>query len=232
MESSVSTPHCSLVVYLDRDTNLLEVYLQDLRSFFAKFPIQYEVVVVAERGIQTPALAEPARCIQNETRRGRAASLWQGLQDSRGSFAVVTSLEMSTPLGDLFKLLQHMMTEPEVDLYWGDRSQKKGSPFLQSKLPRHKTENTFNRILREKFPGSPRDLLSDVLMFKRTSLQRLAPEVAKKKLQGWYLGPQLLKSLRTLQFKIEETAVFESGVTPLGYSLWRERWNLFKESIL
>ncbi|MFV8259710.1 hypothetical protein ACNQKP_18020 [Bdellovibrio bacteriovorus] len=227
MESSVSTPHCSLIVYLEQP-EMLPAYLRDLRGFFAKFPLNYEVIVVAEKGCVVPPTDGPVRVLQNSKKLGRAASLWQGLQNSLAPFSAITSVDMNTPLGDYFKLLQNLMTEENFEICWGDRYKKKDSPFLKGPHPRQQMEDSFNRILRDKFPQCPHDPLSEILLFKKAALEKLAADHPGK-FTGWYLGPQLLGGLRRQQLRVLEIPVFESGQTLPGFSLWRQRWNLFIE---
>lgn len=230
MESSLSTPHCSFVLYLDRDTQSLKAFLQDVQSFFARFPLQWEIILVLEPGTQMPTeITSSLVIIENTSRLGRAASLWKGLMATRAPFSLITSVEMSTPLGDLFKILQHLMTEAEVDLYWGNRYKRKDSPFLHGSHPRHRSENFFNTVLRERYLGAPQDPLSEVLAFKKATLETLNENLNASKMRGWYLGPYVLSALQKKKLKLHEVPVYESGVTSRHYSLWRARWNLFKK---
>lgn len=233
MDSPVSTPHCSLILYLDQDTSSFTHFLQDVRSFFQKFPLPYEVVVCLEKGTESPLATQPeVRLVTNTSHLGRAASLWQGLQQSRGEFRILTTADMNTPLGDVFKLLQHSMTEPETDLIWGNRYGKKGSPFLKTPHKREHTEDLFNRILKEKYSSSTADPLSDIVVLKAATVQSIAQRPGQKPPQGWYLAPYLLKAVQDLKLRSMDVVVHDSGKTPARFSLWRARWSLFKQSVL
>lgn len=207
---------------------MLPAYLRDLRGFFSKFPLHYEVIVVAEKGCPPPETEGPVRVLQNSKRLGRAASLWKGLTNSQAPFSVITSIDMNTPLGDYLKMLQNLMGEDNFDICWGNRYQKKDSPFLKSPHPRQEMEDGFNRILREKFPTGPQDPLSDIVLFKKSALDKMS-SVLGKKLKGWYLGPQLESTLISQKIRVLEIPAFDSGQTLPGLSLWKERWNLFLE---
>lgn len=232
MESAVSTPLLSLVIYLDQESKHLADCLRDLQTFFTKFPLPYEVILMAEKGVVISETSASVRIIQNEKHRGRAASLWQGLQAAQGHFLTVSSVEMSTPLGDLFRLLQHLMSEEKADLYWGDRYAQKNSPFLKKENPRQKNEHLFNGILKEKFGPAPADPLSEVMMFKQEALKKLALHLNTQKIKGWYLAPSVLRALKLQPLHLEQLPILDSGVTAPGFSLWKARWSLFKESLL
>lgn len=229
----MSTPHCSLILYLDQDTSSFEPFLQDVRSFFLKFPLPYEVIVCLEQDTELPMPTHPeVRLIKNATHLGRAASLWQGLLQARGEFRALTTADMNTPLGDIFKLFQYCMTESETDLIWGNRYGKKGSPFLKTAHKREQNEDLFNRILKEKFSSSTTDPLSDIVVLKAKTVNSIAERPGQKAPQGWYLAPYLLKAVRDLRLKSMDVVVHDSGQTPARFSLWRARWSLFKQSVL
>ncbi|UXR65129.1 hypothetical protein EZJ49_02560 [Bdellovibrio bacteriovorus] len=232
MESAVSTPLLSLVIYLDQENKHLTDCLRDLQTFFTKFPVPYEVVLIAEKDVVVSAPAAPVRVVQNKKYLGRAASLWQGLQTAQGHFLAVSSVEMNTPLGDLFRLLQHLISEEKVDLYWGDRYAQKNSSFLKKENPRQKNEHLFNGILKEKFGPVPADPLSDVIMIRQEAFKKLTSQGQKQKIRGWYLGPSLLRTLKQQPLQMEQLPVLDSGVTAPGFSLWNARWSLFKECLL
>lgn len=231
MESAVSTPLLSLVIYLDQESKHLEDCLRDLQTFFTKFPLPYEVILMAEKGVTLSEKQAPIRIIHNKTRLGRAASLWQGLQAAQGHFLAVSSVEMTTPLGDLFRLLQYLMSEEKIDLYWGDRYAHKNSSFLKKENPRQKTEHLFNGILKEKFGALPADPLSDVVMIKQSALKKLTSTANIGKIKGWYLAPVLLRALKQQPLQMEQLPILDSGLTAPGFSLWKARWGLFKECL-
>nr|BFD62254.1 hypothetical protein BdHM001_09350 [Bdellovibrio sp. HM001] len=232
MESAVSTPLLSLVIYLNQENKHLTDCLRDLQTFFAKFPLPYEVILMTEKGVVVSDPPKAVKVIRNEKHLGRAASLWQGLQAAQGHFLTISSVEMSTPLGDLFRLLQHLMSEEKIDLYWGNRYAQKNSSFLKTENTRQTNEHLFNGILKEKFGPVPADPLSDVLMIKQDALKKLTVHMKKQKIQGWYLAPSVLRALRQQPLQVEQLSVLDSGQTAPGYSLWGTRWSLFKECLL
>lgn len=235
----MSTPHCSFVIYLDKDAHALTSFLKDLRSFFQKFPLNYEVVAVVEKGSSDCAKflqdaqkeSSPKECItvvQNTQTLHRAESLRRGLNKAQATYLVIADPQTATPFGDLFKILQNLMSEPTMDICWGQRVSKKDSVFLSSRSPRHNLERLFNGILHERNKTSS-DPLCEIGGFKKEAWLRLQEQSANHKFKGWYLNPQLLRALKDL--KRIEIPIHDSGQTSKSYSLWRERWNLLRQSI-
>lgn len=229
MEVPKSTPHCSFILYLDQQTELFNLFAEDLRSFFTKFPLKYEVLVVLEKGTAPPKSLEGFRFLTNVKRTERSLSLRQAMDQAEGTFLVLTDIQMTTPLGDLFKLLQHLMTEEELDLCWGERYTKKQSPLRQPQTPRHKTENLFNQILREKWTLTTQDPLCETVALKKKTWLLLRNQIPNY--SGWYLAPSLHFASKKANLKTFEVFVNDSGQSPHFYPLWKERIKLLLTSI-
>ncbi|MFM6927991.1 MAG: glycosyltransferase [Bdellovibrio sp.] len=239
----MSTPQCSLLVYLNRDETLVPAFMQDLRSFFQKFPLQYEVIVLVENkaadtfaALQTEISRSPQNeqliIHRNEKNLGRALSLYRGIDLARAPFVMILDSELASPFGDVFKLWQHLVAEEKIDICWGDRYRKKESPFNSSGSPRVRTEHLFNGILREKYKDSLQDPLCEVFALKKSAWEKIRGEVPLQEVRGWYLSPALHASARLQTLNIIEIPVYDSGATSKSYKIWRERLNLFKNSIL
>lgn len=237
----MSTPLCSFIVYLNQDAELIPTFLQDMRSFFNKFPLTYEVLFVIEKGavgcqqlLESAAMASGERevitVLLNTQTRQRAESLRQGLNKAQGLYLIVADPAMATPLGDLFKILQHLMSESDLDLCCGERYSKKNSTIANPKTPRHHLENLFNRILKEKLETPHVDPLCETVGIKKASWQRLEANILRQK--GWYLGLDIRKHSRHLALKTIEVFVHDSGKSPRSYPLWQARWHLLRKSLL
>lgn len=143
-----------------------------------------------------------------------------------------TTADMNTPLGDLFKMLQHSISETDMDIVWGNRYTKKGSPFLKTAHKREQTEDLFNRILKEKFSPIPGDPLSEAVVLKADIVSRIAKQSSNRKPEGWYLAPFLLRVALELQLRPLEVPIYDSGKTSSQFSIWRARWSLLKQCVL
>ena len=237
MENPVSTPLCSFVVYLNQDAELAPAFLKDVRSFFTKLPIQYEVVFVFEFTGNSPfprledlssgdQTREKITILNNSQRLKRAESLRQGFNHAQGEYLIVADVAMQTPLGDLFKILQHLMTEDELQICWGERYSKKNNSFVQATTSRHALENLFNKILQEKLMLENKDILCETLGMRKSSWQKIDSRISRQ--SGWYLAPALRHSCKIHSIAAKDVFVHDSGNSSRSYSLWSERWNLFK----
>ncbi|UYL09694.1 glycosyltransferase [Bdellovibrio sp. SKB1291214] len=242
MESSESTPHCSLLVYLNKDADVIPSFLQDLRTFFQKFPMKYELIALVEHGADKTfavlsAQAEKSGANEilvihrNDKKKGRALSLYQGMELAQSPYVMILDSELASPFGDVFKLWQHLVAEEKVDICWGDRYRKKENPFLKGETSRTKTEILFNNILREKYDNSLQDPLCEVIALKKNAWEKIRDELPLQKLRGWYLTPALHQSARLKTLNIIEIPVYDSGRSSQSYHVWKERINLFRDSI-
>lgn len=227
----MSTPHCSLIAYLDSDTRLLESFSKDVTQFFLKFPLQYEVILVTHKTTTVPALPDGWRTVVLEKNEGRAQGLIKACSAAHAPYLAFVNIEMITPLGEVFKLLQNIMASPEVDMCWGNRYRKKESPFLLNATSRFRTEQFYNGILKERNSSPLEDFLSEAAVIKKTSFDKIVGVLPNLK-NFWYVGPALLKAGQQNGFNIMPLPVFDSGFHPKGYSVWKERWNLLRQSSL
>lgn len=238
----MSTLHCSFIAYFSDDASALSLFLRDFRSFFQKFPLHYELVLVLEpdsRPCQSAIdevarnapVNEKLRTIMNPQKWGRAKSLWAGLDAAEGNFLILADSALATPLGDLFKILQHLMTDTNASSYWGDRTLKQSSPFLNPQKQRHRIEHLFTPILKERHKEMSADLLCEVGGFSHSNWLKAKKHLEKNKVHGWYIGADLQRALQKENQKIERIYIHDSGATTLDYKPWRIRWNLLRKCL-
>lgn len=225
-------------MYVAKDAILVPDFLRDLRSFFAKFPVQYEVIFILEKNSKKylPLLlvekekSPPQETLifqRNEKYLGRAHSLVEGLNNAKAPALLIVSPEMSSPLADTFNLWQNLVTEASADVCWGNRYNKKNSPFKTSESPRLRSERFFIELLGQ-HNTLPQDSLCEVLAFKKSSWEKINSSIINKTHQGWYLSSLLRNSSILRDLKIIEVPVYDSGASSPAYSVWLERWNLMK----
>lgn len=224
----MSTSLCSFIVYLDQETEQVPIFLKDIRSFFSKFPITYEILfVMSSKNSMTLDLSNDPQIhiLQIPTMLSRGEGLRRGLDQAQGQFLFIADSRMVTPWGDLFKIFQHLATSPEVDLCWGERYSKKTGLLREAHSPRHRLEHFFNRIFKEKYPTLPADLLCESVGIKSSAWQKMAALLPVQK--NWYLSPELHKISRQLNLQGLEVFIHDSGQSPKHYPLWKIRWELF-----
>lgn len=212
-------------------------FLRDLRQFFQKFPTSYELVFVLEQGAAGCAKILEEECtvssanehfvvLHNKTSLGRARSVMAGLQKASAPFLAVLNIEMATPLADILKLLQPLISEEAIDLCRGHRHLKKNKVFTAAATPRTKLEHVFTGILREKQKSPSADPLCEIWAVRKTAWPRLAEALSSRRVRGWYLTPFLRPAAQDLGMKTLDVAILDSGVSSPSFSVGRIRWQL------
>gem|GEM_PF-5018405 len=147
--------------------------------------------------------------IFNLRRRGRGASVLQGLLIAKGQFCITTTADCAIPLGDLLKLFQTFLdkssadTKEEPALYLGCRVNP-----TNTKKVFHRTKGSFQnffenveserlRILQLKDPISP------VMGLSRSTFAELKPS----KVPAWFYTSAFSLAARKKNFPIFEVPV-------------------------
>lgn len=104
------------------------------------------------------------------------SELQSSLQRAKGSKVILTSAELTIPLGDLLKLLQVLHESPQTQLSFGNRIQKKNNPFLNSQQKRPELEKKMNTLFQEHLKG----LFTDPLCPAVALNQKLVFEISEK----------------------------------------------------
>jgi len=241
METKLSIPQFSLITYLDEDSALVPGFLQDLRSFLQKFTTTYELIFVLEQGAadcakilaQESSIPRPHEhfvVIKNKTSQGRARSLIQGLSQATAARCAVVNIELATPLADLLKLLQNLISEDSLDICCGHRFLKKDSPFIESTQPRAQLERFFIGVLREKSKKPTADPLCEIWAVRKEAWTKIQASLGKKKVTGWYLTPTIQKISQGLELKTLEIPIYDSGQSCPSYKPWKIRRQLLFQS--
>lgn len=231
----MSTPLCSFLVYLDQDRAHWESFLQDFQSFFKKFPVPHELIVLVEKGSDCTPLfhnhdSQDSLIVRVNTKKlSRTASLRQGCEVARGEILIFLQPHLPTPLADVFKVLQYFISDPQLEMCWGERYSKKQSAFHTLATPRFRNEHLFNKILSERFQPVGLDPLCEMGGLRKSTWNKIKETLSPQR--GWYWGLDLLNAAQKMNIKVTQIYVQDSGLSSTSYSIWKERWNLLKKSI-
>lgn len=241
MENSLSTPHCSFVINLHRDLENLPRFLQDFRIFFQRFPLRYELVGVIHPSqqksisiletLQQSAPENEVWHIVTGPPQSRALSLRRALDSAQGEVILTPSIVMSTPLGDLFKMMQTLLAEPTVAACWGERYSKNHGALHQLPTAALRLEKVFNDIFKEKFPQREKDSLCEAGALRKSAWLQIRDSASVQKARGWYLAAACQHALREQALVQKTVFVNDSGQRPQDFSLWKARWELLRQSL-
>lgn len=241
MENSLSTPQCSFVLNLHRDLETLPLFLQDFRVFFQRFPLRYELVVVfhSSRRKDISKLEKLRQnAPENETwqlltsrQNSRARNLQMALDSAQGEFVILPSPVLATPLGDLFKLMQTLLTEPELAACWGERYSKNSGALHQQPTAAVRTEKIFNAIFKEKHPQREKDSLCEVGALRKSAWMEIRDAASVQKARGWFFTGACQHALREKALIQKTVFVHDSGQRPRDFSSWKIRFELLRQSL-
>lgn len=103
----------------------LKKNLEDIKNFFARFPINVELIFVVDpphhfsTDFDFGALEH--QLILNQRHIGRGPSILAGLKAASGDAVLVASFDFSTPLAEYFNFLQEIVLNPTVQVVVGNR---------------------------------------------------------------------------------------------------------------
>lgn len=214
MESAESTLHCSFVVSDSGNALEMQSFKDNVTAFFKPFPIVYEIVYTSTKESTS-----------------RSENLRLSCSKAQAPLIIILDPALPTPLGDIFKILQTLLSEPSIDFCWGERLSKNDSPLHLGKTPRLSQELTFNKIQQERKGLKNFDFYCECGGFRKASWEKISHSLQSKKLKNWYFFSQLLDSIQIHQLKVERVYIRDSGATPSNYSKTKALWQLLAQSI-
>lgn len=129
----------------------LQDSLQDIDSFFKKFPIKYQVI--------------------------ECHSIQEGIQKSSGRYIFCLDANLSTPLVEVFNSLQAFLENTEVQFIFGDRTHPKKKPrgILQKKQIYF--EKWMDSFISNEFKTHTADLFCPYVAFQSTQKEKVLETV-------------------------------------------------------
>jgi hypothetical protein len=190
----------------------LHLRLSDMDSFFSRFSWDFELVVGLDKSQDKseeifksyPFKKLQLRLIENKKHLGRAKTIQHLLCHCQGNSAVTLSMDLSTPLADVYALLIEGHEEPCPILALGNTLGKK----KKRSGARSRSHFQLEQMLYEKMKfrwGHIQDPLTSLF-----SINSAALEIFKQnppKLDRWYFTPQLLDWAQRKFISVREVEV-------------------------
>lgn len=219
-------PKISFIIPVFRETERLPAFISDVKSFFARFPMPVEAVFVVDPPFDRDAVLAfdkgfgeetsiTRRWLFNDTRLGRGPSVAEGLLQARGDFLLSVTADLAVPLGDLLRMYQASLDQPEArTLFVANRY----SPKKMRGGPRPTTRTIFENIERDKLKAfGLLDPASPVLGFQRA----LRSEILPSKVRPWFYGSSLISEAGRKGIKIEEVPVNSRDTADTRFRWWQ-----------
>lgn len=200
----------SLISPLFKESASFEPTLQDLKSFFARFPLEIELVTVIHHKdketlekVKAQASTKEFFILPLEVKsRSRAKAIKEGLKKANGDVLLIFSWDLSIPLAEFFNFIQEIFQNPALHIVTGNRF----DPKKRNISVRSSWHSTLNQIITEKLRKDGWKLSDPLTPF--VGIRSFNKELLEKlDLKGWYYTPAILEWAHNLNWKIEEVSV-------------------------
>jgi len=217
----------SLIFPLSQEKDGATEKLRDIASFWARFPIEVEVLLVLDpsrgetlqdwQNLITATGVQPRlqfRLEMNSKKLGRGASVQKGLDLATGEILAVNSFDLSIPLGDVFSALQEFIMHRDQDFVVignrrGPKKKRRGLSTSKRML--------FENIEHDKAASlQVPDPTCPFLMLKKKTWLALQP----LRLRRWFYSPGLVLAARHKQIEVRVVDVQCLDHPSTRLSLW------------
>jgi len=214
-----------ILVYLDGRRLAAEIVLVDDDSQDGTF-------LVANRFSEAHGLADRMQILRSSQNRGKGFSIRRGMQAARGTFALMTDADLSTPIEELEKLEREVVSGPR-DIAFGSRDIEGSVVAVHQSWFRENSGKIFNRFVRL-ITGLPfRDTQCGFKLFKMSSCRAL---FEKQRVFGFGFDVELLYVASKWRLSMKEVPVvwrhapgskvrFATDAPRMFLDLFRIRWN-------
>lgn len=187
----------SLVFPVWQEEQDLRLRLQDLESFFDRWPLATEVIFVVDPGKdQTISSLKSydfkkmkVQIVENARRLGRGPSVAQGLQRAEGDLVLIGTMGSTFPFAEYFNLIQEAIARPDMDFFFTNRF----SSRKKQQGTRKKWHAVLEDIIQEKNPDLFKitaDPLSSLVAIRKPALTNF---LAENHIKQWYYSLDLLR---------------------------------------
>lgn len=199
----------SLISPLFNESLVFESHLQDIKSFFARFPVEIEMIlVIPEDDQQTLTKYKESQSpefqvvVLRTPNKDRASAVWSGLNAASGDIQLIFSWDLSIPLAEFFNFIQELVQNRSLHMVLGNRfDPKKRNHVLKSTW-----HQTLSKIITEKLKAQGWRLNDPLTPF--VALRKFDKALLKDlKMKGWYYTPSLIKWAYQQNWQIEEASV-------------------------
>ncbi len=210
--SAASPPRLSIVVPAFNEAKRLPQSLARMIDFFSGFAFSHEVLVVVEHGrdgtlelaAELLAKQENFRVIDNRVQRGKGFAVRSGMLQARGDFVFYMDADLSVPLEEVERFIEHFDAHPEHDLVVGNRQHALSRIERRQTPLREKMGQIFNRVLRAVLRIEWRDTQCGFKAFRAEASREI---FARQTLDGFAFDVEVLLLAQALGYGIADLPV-------------------------
>jgi len=209
MPGQAPQPYLSVVIPAYNEEKRLPPTLRTILDYLRARSFTWEIVVVddgsadATHHVADQILATAdGRVLRNDPNLGKARSVKRGLSESRGSIALFTDADLSTPIEEADRLLAAI--ENGADIAIGSRQIPGAKLEVRQPWYREMAGRTFGLINRAVLQHGIPDSQCGFKAFTRRAVERVLPH---QKLTGWAFDAELMFIARRLGLNIAQIPV-------------------------
>ena len=196
----------------------------------------YEVLVMVERSTdgtlektRAAAAAFPrVQVIDNGPQRGKGHAVRAGMLRAAGALVFFMDADLSTPLSEVKKFLDHFATHPADDVLIGNRRHARARVGREQGPVRRNLGRLFNRLVRGAglLPGGWEDTQCGFKAFRHAAAQEI---FSRQRLDGFSFDVEALALAAALGLRVTDLPVAWFDETATRVRLWRDGWNMLRD---
>lgn len=204
--------YLSIIIPAYNEARRLPQSLRDIKTFFSRFPENYEVIVIVEKSSDNTvqlAQAEVAgdlhfKIVDNKVRRGKGFAVRTGMLMAQGKYQFFMDADLSTPLSEVISFLAELESHQDIDILIGNRKHPKTNLIKKQNPLRQKMGETFNHFVQSFAFGGIQDTQCGFKAFKKDVSRNI---FSRQTLNGFSFDVEVLLLARQMNYKIKDLPV-------------------------
>ena len=198
----MSTPQLSFVLVKHSKKQSTQTSQQDIQAFLGKFQIPHEIL------------------------EGLSQELPKLIKEAKAPYIVISNAELTSPLGDAFKMIQALSSSPELDIVFGNRFKKKDSPFHgHSPTPRVALDQLYADLFKKNLRNLFEDPLCDLVTLRQSFANKFS-ENQLKELSNIRWTPYLQRMALEIKARTADIPVYDNGQTSKDWPSLKRKFQM------